>query len=120
MSRIIIYKNPNGDTRTAPKNISFEQFQEANDMHIQDVKNVMNELALNIMIAGDRHDSTKKFKERLFYENFLSTEVGRIYRHFKGSTNYIRHIAEHTETGEDMVVYSKIDLENKNGLGALV
>lgn len=73
MSRIIIYKNPNGDTRTAPKNISFEQFQEANDMHIQDVKNVMNELALNIMIAGDRHDSTKKFKERLFYENFLST-----------------------------------------------
>lgn len=73
MSRIIIYKNPNGDTRTAPKNISFEQFQEANDMHIQDVKNVMNELALNIMLAGDRHDGTKKFKERLFYENFLST-----------------------------------------------
>ena len=31
-------------------------------------------------------------------------EVGRIYRHFKGSTNYIRHIAEHTETGELMVV----------------
>ena len=46
-------------------------------------------------------------------------EVGRIYRHFKGSTNYIRHIAEHTETGELMVVYSKVDLESKSGLGAL-
>lgn len=46
-------------------------------------------------------------------------EVGRIYRHFKGSTNYVRHIAEHTETGEPMVVYSKIDLESKSGLGAL-
>ncbi len=46
-------------------------------------------------------------------------EVGRIYRHFKGSTYYIRHIAEHTETGELMVVYSKVDLESKSGLGAL-
>ena len=46
-------------------------------------------------------------------------EVGRIYRHFKGSTYYIRHIGEHTETGEAMVVYSKIDLESKIGLGAL-
>lgn len=46
-------------------------------------------------------------------------ETGRIYRHFKGSTYYIRYIAEHTETGEDMVVYSKIDLESKSGLGAL-
>lgn len=46
-------------------------------------------------------------------------EVGRIYRHFKGSTYHIRHIAEHTETGETMVVYSKIDLESRNGLGAL-
>ena len=27
-----IFKNPNGDTRTAPKNVTFEEFQEANDM----------------------------------------------------------------------------------------
>lgn len=73
MSRIIIYKNPNGDTRTASKNISFEQFQEANDMHIQDVRNVMNNLALRIMIIGTLHDTTKKSAEPLFYKNFLST-----------------------------------------------
>ena len=38
---IEIQKNPNGDTRTAPKGITFEEFQEANDMHIEDVKEVM-------------------------------------------------------------------------------
>lgn len=70
---ITIYKNPNGDTRTAPKDISFEQFQEANDMHKQDVRSVMNDLALRIMTAGLLHDYTKKSDERLFYKNFLST-----------------------------------------------
>lgn len=37
MYDITIYKNPNGDTRTAPKNVTYEQFQKANDMHITDV-----------------------------------------------------------------------------------
>ena len=73
MNKIIIYKNPNGDTRTAPKDISFEQFQEANDMHMQDVRNVMNKLAFEIIDAGDCHDYTKKSHEKLFYKNFLST-----------------------------------------------
>ena len=40
----IIYKNSNGDTRTAPKNVTFKEFQKANDMHKQDVKIVMDEL----------------------------------------------------------------------------
>ena len=70
---ITIYKNPNGDSRTAPKNITFEDFQKANDMHRQDVKNVMNHLALQLMKQGDIHDFTKKSHEKLFYDNFLST-----------------------------------------------
>lgn len=70
---IRIYKNPNGDSRTAPKDVSFEKFQEANDMHKQDVKNVMNELAFIIMDKGNKHDWTKKTYEKLFYNNFLST-----------------------------------------------
>ena len=41
------------------------------------------------------------------------------YRHFKGKTCYVRGIAEHSETGEALVMYSKIDLEAKSGLGAL-
>jgi hypothetical protein len=70
---IKIYKNSNGDTRTAKKDVSFKEFQEANDMHRQDVKNVMNELAFNLMLNGVTHDFTKKTREELFYNNFLST-----------------------------------------------
>lgn len=70
---IIIEKNPNGDTRTAPKNISFKQFQEANDMHRADVNAVMKYLARLVHKAGLKHDYTKKSDEDLFYENFLST-----------------------------------------------
>ena len=70
---IIIERNPNGDTRTAPKNITFEQFQKANDMHIADVSAVMKYLAHLVHKAGLKHDYTKKSDEELFYENFLST-----------------------------------------------
>ena len=70
---IKIKKNPNGDTRTAPKNVSFEDFQEANDMHISDVSDVMYELSRMIDNRGTNHDCTKKSQEKLFYDNFLST-----------------------------------------------
>lgn len=70
---IEITKNPNGDTRTAPKNITFEQFQDANDMHIEDVKAVMYELSRMVDSAGEHHDCTKKSQERMFYRNFVST-----------------------------------------------
>lgn len=70
---VTIYKNPNGDTRTAPKNVTFEEFQEANDMHIEDVKQVMYELSLMVDKRGENHDCTKKSQERMFYKNFLST-----------------------------------------------
>lgn len=69
---IKIYKNSNGDTRTAKKDVNFKEFQQANDMHKQDVKNVMNELAFNLMTKGLNHDYTKKTEEKLFYYNFLS------------------------------------------------
>lgn len=76
MSRtIIIEKNPNGDTRTAPKDISFEQFKKANDMHRADVNAVMKYLAHLVHMAGLKHDYTKKSDEELFYDNFLSTMI---------------------------------------------
>ena len=71
--QVIIHKNPNGDTRTAPKNISFEQFQEANDSHIADVGAVMAELGTMLGENGKEHDWTKKKYEKMFYNNFLST-----------------------------------------------
>ena len=69
---IIIKKNPNGDTRTASKNISYEEFQEANDMHKRDVYEVMKYLSRLISVTGLSHDFTKKREEQLFYKNFLS------------------------------------------------
>jgi len=70
---ITIYKNPNGDTRTAKKDVSFEEFQQSNDMHRRDVRKVMNEISQKIHLKGLNHDHTKKTEEKLFYKNFLST-----------------------------------------------
>ena len=69
-----IFKNPNGDTRTAPKNVTFEEFQEANDMHIDDVKQVMYELSQIVDHRGENHDCTKKSQERMFYRDFVNTQ----------------------------------------------
>lgn len=70
---VVIHKNPNGDTRTAPKNITFKQFQEANDSHIADVKAVMDELGTMLCENGEKHDWTKKKYEKMFFDNFLAT-----------------------------------------------
>ena len=71
--KILIVKNPNGDTRTAPKGITFEQFQEANDSHRLDVRNVMRAIADIIRDNGEAHDYTKKTHEKEFYRDFLAT-----------------------------------------------
>ena len=69
---IVIRKNPNGDTRTAPNDVTFEEFLRANDMHKADVSAVMGLLGEMIYIAGSHHDFTKKSQERMFYRDFLS------------------------------------------------
>lgn len=71
--KIVIHKNPNGDTRTAPKDVTFEQFQEANNSHIVDVTNVLIGLSEKLKENGNRHDWTKKKYEKLFYNDFLAT-----------------------------------------------
>lgn len=71
--KVIIYKNPNGDTRTAPKNITFEQFQEANNSHRDDVNKVISVLSLMLSENGVKHDWTKKKYEKMFYRDFLET-----------------------------------------------
>ena len=70
MDKIEIIKNPYGDTRTADPNVTFEEFQDANDSHIADVYNVMKAIAEKIETAGANHDNTKKSKERMFFDDF--------------------------------------------------
>lgn len=71
--QVEIHKNPNGDTRTATKDITFDQFQEANDSHRDDVNRVISVLALMLSENGVKHDWTKKSEEKMFYRDFLAT-----------------------------------------------
>ena len=56
------------------RGITFEQFQEANDMHIDSVREVMWELAKLVDKTGELHDCTKKSQERMFYRDFVNTQ----------------------------------------------
>ena len=76
--KVIIYKNPNGDTRTAPKGITFEQFQEANNSHIADVGKVMFKISDMLKDNGCKHDWTKKSEEKMFYGDFIETMAGSL------------------------------------------
>lgn len=89
--QIELHKNPNGDTRTAPKGITFEQFQEANDNHKEDVKMTMQHISKMIAMKGAVHDWTKKRYEKDFYSDFLEAMCGGI--DFVSGEWYQRHIA---------------------------
>lgn len=67
---ITIKPNPNGDTRTAPKDVTYAQFQTANDMHRDNVCDAMTVLADKIKLAGKKHDYSKKTAELQFYSDF--------------------------------------------------
>lgn len=71
---VAIHKNPNGDTRTAPEKVSFEQFQEANDQHISDVARVMKAISHCLKANGRKHDFTKIMDGEGFYRDFLATK----------------------------------------------
>lgn len=71
--KIKLHKNPNGDTRTAPKDVTFEKFQEANNDHIWDVRRVMDAIAGMIDDIAESHDWTKKDQEEKFYADFMDT-----------------------------------------------
>ena len=90
MDKVIIKKNPNGDTRTAPKGISFEEFHEANVSHIGDVQAVMKRLSDQLRLNGYQHDYTKLDYEREFYNNFVDTINNGT--DFVSNTWYQKHI----------------------------
>lgn len=93
--KVVIHKNPNGDTRTAPKGITFKQFQEANNSHIMDVTNTMLRVSEMMKEAACMHDHTKKSDEEQFYKDFLSTMnegtdfvSGKWYQHHVNTERY--------------------------------
>ena len=70
-----INKLPSTNSREAKKgNISFEDFSNETNIHREDVKNVLYFLASKLEEAGDKHDWTKKERERQFYNSFTAAK----------------------------------------------
>ena len=87
---IVIKKNIQGDTRSAQGEVDFETFQKSNDMHIQDVNNIMQYLAEELVYAGVNHDRTKKRYEKQFYREFTDSRKNNW--DFSESAWYKKHI----------------------------
>lgn len=90
--KIPITRNHNGDSRTAPKDITFEEFHNANKDHIDDVKRVLSYLSSILFVNAIKHDHTKLKYEKEFYDNFKDTLINGT--DFVSNTWYQKHIRE--------------------------
>ena len=80
MDKVKIKRNTNGDTRVAEKTPTFYELSDANNLHIEDVNNMMREIADMISAAGRNHDWTKirePYRSN-FYRDLCNTIEGRI------------------------------------------
>ena len=79
MREIKIKQNTLGDTRTATKVPTFYEFAESNRSHVNDVSNMMNSIAEEIMSIGAIHDYTKinEPERSLFYRELCATIEGK-------------------------------------------
>lgn len=81
MNKIIINKNPNGDSRTAPSIPTFSEFKKANKMHQRDVAMMMQGLSFLVTNVGNMHDWSKNnnyYLEESFYNDFLKAMNGEM------------------------------------------
>lgn len=80
MKQIEIKKNSIGDTRTATRVPTFEEFTAANAEHRSDVSRMMSCIAECINKAGRRHDDTKieEPERSLFYRELCAKIEGKI------------------------------------------
>lgn len=90
---IDVAENNLGDTRTAKRKPSFDEFRAANGSHMTDVEDVMLEIAKLIRKAGLEHDYTKKFYEPEFYADFCKVLDGSTEK-FTDMEWYQTHIRE--------------------------
>lgn len=90
---IDIAVNNLGDTRTANRKPSFDEFRAANGSHMTDVREVMFEIAKLINKAGREHDYTKQTYEAEFYADFCKVLDGSTEK-FTDMEWYQTHIRE--------------------------
>lgn len=79
MERIEIKHNTLGDTRVATKVPTFREFENANRDHVNDVMNMIRELADDIIQRGSNHDFTKMYEpsKSLFYRELCAKIEGK-------------------------------------------
>ena len=86
-----VTKSPNADSRTADKgHVSFEDFSRATDMHREDVKEIIYELARRLREIADNHDYTKKTEEEDYYNSYIAAK--RSGKDFHKSDWYKGHV----------------------------
>jgi hypothetical protein len=80
MKPIEIKKNSIGDTRTATRVPTFDEFRSANVEHRSDVSRMMSSIAEDISKAGRHHDDTKieEPERSLFYRELCAKIEGKI------------------------------------------
>ena len=80
MNKIKIKRNTLGDTRTAARIPTFSEFVVSNICHVNDVINMMNNVAEEIQMAGQQHDYTKRNdpEKSLFYRELCATIEGKM------------------------------------------
>jgi len=91
MKTIKIKRNTNGDTRVATKVPTWEEFSEANYMHVRDVEHMMKEFAEELKERAWNHDWSKMTEphKSTFYRELCNTIEGRI--NFKDGEWYKFH-----------------------------
>lgn len=91
MEKIKIKKNPYGDSRTAPEDVDFISFSEANDSHRSDVRKVMERIADMVKEVGKNHDWIKTgIYEIDFFRDFIANLVSK--QNFTDGAWYPMHV----------------------------
>lgn len=80
MKTVKIKRNTNGDTRVATKAPTYEEFGQANNMHVRDVEHMMKEFAEELKERASCHDWSKRTEphKSTFYRELCNTIEGRI------------------------------------------
>lgn len=80
MNTVKIKTNKLGDTRTATRVPTINEFKQANRLHCEDVKNMMRAIASEIRDRGIVHDYTKAGEpsKSLFYRELCATIEGKM------------------------------------------
>ena len=86
MNKVKIKQNKLGDTRTATKIPTFNEFNHSNQLHCRDVGELMDSIGVYIGARGGKHDITKREEpyKSLFYRELCAKIEGKIDDFTKG------------------------------------